>query len=218
MSRTMYQASAQTFSHNLKNLSAMLKAAARHAKAKGIDPDVLLIARLAPDMLSLVRQVQIVTDHAKGASARLAGVVSPVFKDDETSFAELEARIKKTLAFIRTLKAAQFEGSESREVAMVMPIGKISFNGADYLNGFALPNFYFHLTTAYNILRHNGVELGKKDFLGMMPGVQMSGKLARMMGAKPAAKKTAPRKAAAKPAKKPAKKAAAKKAAPKKKS
>ena len=194
MSRTLYLASAQTFTHNLKNLSAMLKAASKHARAKGIDPDVLLVARLAPDMMPLVRQVQIVTDHAKGASARLAGVEPPEFKDEETSFAELESRIKNTLAFIRTFKPAHFEGSESREVAMVMPIGKISFNGADYLNGFALPNFYFHLTTAYNILRHNGVELGKKDFLGMMPGVQMSGKIAKMMGAKPAAKKAAAKK------------------------
>jgi hypothetical protein len=193
MSRAMYQASAQTFTHNLKNLLAILKAAATDAKARGIDPQVLLNMRLAPDMLPLISQVQIVTDNAKGACARLAGVESPAYADDETTFAQLQARIKTTLAFIRTLKAAQFEGSENREVVMQIPIGTLSFSGIDYLNGWALPNFYFHSSTAYNILRHNGVSLGKADFLGIVPGVQATGQVAKMMGlptakAKPKAK------------------------------
>jgi hypothetical protein len=188
MSNLMYQASAQVFIHNLNNLSAILKAAAANAKARGIDPAVLLNARLAPDMHPLTRQVQIMTDNAKGCSARLAGVEPPVFEDNEATFAELDARIKRTLAFIRGLKAAQFEGSESRAIVMKMPIGTLSFKGADYLNGWALPNFYFHYTTAYSILRHNGVPLGKMNFLGRVPGMQMTGKIAKMMGAKPGAK------------------------------
>jgi hypothetical protein len=196
MSRAMYQASVQTFTHNLKNLSAILKTAANDAKARGIDPTVLLNMRLAPDMLPLTSQVQIITDNARGACARLAGVASPSYADDETTFAQLQARIKATLAFIRTLKAAQFEGSESREIVMELPIGTLSFSGSDYLNGWALPNFYFHSSTAYNILRHNGVSLGKADFLGIVPGAKATGQLAKMMGLPTAKAKT---KAKAKP-------------------
>jgi hypothetical protein len=184
----MYRSSVPVFIHNLKNLSAMLKSAAKNAKARGIDPSVLLNSRLAPDMFGLIQQVQVMTDNAKGCSARLAGVEPPVFEDNETTFAELEDRIKRTLAFIKGLKAARFDGSETREIVMKIPIGSIAFNGADYLNGWALPNFYFHYSAAYNILRHNGVPLGKRDFLGQVPGMQMSGKIARMMGLKPAAK------------------------------
>lgn len=175
MSAMMYQASSKVLSHNLKNLSAVLKTAAKDAKARGIDPEVILNARLAPDMLPLIRQVQISTDHAKGCCARLVGVEPPSFKDNEATFADLEQRIKKTLAFIRTIKASQFEGSETRRVTMTTPVGKLKFNGADYLNGWALPNFYFHYSAAYNILRHNGVGLGKIDFLGMVPGMEMTG-------------------------------------------
>jgi hypothetical protein len=188
MSNLMYQGSAQAFTHHLKNLSAILRVAAANAKARGIDPAVLLGARLAPDMHSLTRQVQMMSDNAKGSCARLAGVQPPVFEDTETTFAELEARIKRTLDFIRGLKPAQFAGSESRAIVMKMPIGTLSFNGADYLNGWALPNFYFHYTTVYSILRHNGVPLGKMNFLGQVPGMQMTGKIAKMMGAKPGAK------------------------------
>ena len=188
MSNSMYQGSAKVFVHNLKNLSSVLKAAARNAKARDIEPSVLLSARLAPDMFTLTRQVQIMTDNAKGCCARLAGVESPVFEDNEATFADLEARIQRTLKFIRSLKAAQFAGSESGEIVMKMQIGQLSFSGADYLNGWALPNFYFHYTTAYNILRHNGVPLGKFDFLGAVPGMQMSGRIAKMMAAKPSAK------------------------------
>ena len=188
MSNVMYRSSAQVFVHNLKNLSAILKLAAKDAKARGIDPTVLLNSRLSPDMFALARQVQIVTDNAKGCSARLAGVDPPVFADDETTFPQLEDRIKRTLTFIGSLKAAQFEGSEAREVVMKLPIGTLSFSGIDYLNGWALPNFYFHYTTAYNILRHNGVPLGKLNFLGAVPGMQMRGKIAKMMGGAPKAK------------------------------
>lgn len=190
MSRIMYKASAQTFTHNLKNLSAILKTAARDAKARGIDPSVLLNCRLAPDMLPLTRQVQIATDHAKGACARLAGVDSPVFKDEEATFAELEDRIKRTLAFIRTLKAEQFEDSDKRNITLTLPIGTLSFDGFDYLNGWALPNFYFHCTTAFAILRHNGVTIGKGDFIGRVPGMVGTGKIAKMMGLKSAPKAT----------------------------
>jgi hypothetical protein len=188
MSNLMYQGSAQAFTHNLKNLSAILKVAAANARARGIDPAVLLGARLAPDMHSLTRQVQMMSDNAKGCCARLAGVQPPAFEDTEATFAELEARIKRTLDFIRSLKPAQFAGSESRAIVMKMPIGTLSFSGADYLNGWALPNFYFHYTTTYSILRHNGVSLGKMNFLGHVPGMQMTGKIAKMMGAKPGAK------------------------------
>jgi hypothetical protein len=186
MSDLIYQSSKPMFVHNLKNLSRMLKKASRDAKARGIEPSVLLNSRLSPDMFPLARQVQIATDHAKGCCARLAGVDSPVFADDETTFTDLEARIKLTLKFLGGLKASQFAGSEARDIVMQLPIGTLSFTGLNYLNGWALPNFYFHYSAAYNILRHNGVGLGKGDYLGVMPGVQMTGKIAKMMGAKPA--------------------------------
>lgn len=184
MSQLMYQASVAVFNHNLKNLAAILKLAARDAKARGFEPSVLLNARLAPDMFPLVRQVQVATDNAKGCSARLAGVDIPVYQDNETSFAELDQRIRTTRAFLRSLKPAQFAGSESREIAMNLPIGKLSFSGADYLNGWALPNFYFHYSAAYNILRHNGLNLGKLDYLGTVPGMTATGRIAKMMAAK----------------------------------
>ena len=188
MSNSMYQCSALVFTHNLKNLSKILRQAAADCKARGYDPSVLLNTRLAPDMLPLIRQVQIATDNAKGCCARLTGVANPVFEDDETTFPELQERIKRVLGFIRSLKAAQFEGSDSRQVEMKTPIGNLTFNGADYLNGWALPNFYFHYGAAYNLLRHNGVQLGKLDFLGPVPGMTMSGKIAKMMSGKTTAK------------------------------
>ena len=188
MSKLVYQCSHQVFVHNLKNFSRILKKAAVDAAARSIDPAVILGARLSPDMHPLTRQVQIATDHAKGCCARLAGIESPVFADTETTFDELEARIQRTLGFLSGLKPAQFAGSESREIVLTLPIGTLTFSGADYLNGWALPNFYFHFTTAYNILRHNGVGLGKQDFLGAVPGMQMKGKIAKMLGAKPVPK------------------------------
>jgi hypothetical protein len=181
MDQFMHRSSAVVFTHQLKNLAAMLKLAARDARARGIEPSVLLNARLAPDMFPLVKQVQIAADNAKGCCARLTGTPVPVFEDNETTFAELDKRIRETLAFIRSLKAAQFAGSESKDVVMKLPIGTLSFTGMDYLNGWALPNFYFHYSAAYNILRHNGLGLGKMDYLGAVPGMKMTGKIARMM-------------------------------------
>ncbi len=196
MSRLVYQASARLFSHHLKNLSAILKAAEKDAKARGIEESVLMGARLAPDMFPLTHQVMIASDNAKGCCARLTGTTAPVFSDDNASFAELQERIRGTLAFIRTLKVADFEGAEHREIEMETPVGKLYFSGADYLNGWALPNFYFHYTTAYAILRHNGLNIGKPDYLGKVPGLEATGQIAKMMGLKPrkAPRKKAPKK------------------------
>ena len=191
MSLSMYQASVPVLIHNLKALSAILKKGADHARARGIDPEVLVNARLFPDMFPLARQVQIATDMAKGGAARLAGVEIPSFPDTESSFPELQERIARTIAFLKSIKPAQLEGSEQREVQLQMRMGAVSFAGQYYLLSWVMPNVYFHITTAYNILRHNGVELGKWDFLGKAPGADIrAGKPAK----KPA-KKRAPRKA-----------------------
>jgi hypothetical protein len=162
---SMHAISAQTLTRMLRNLSAILTKAEQHAKAKGFEPSVLLNARLAPDMFPLTRQVQIATDHAKGCVARLAGQPPVAMEDAEASFPELQARIAKVLAIVESYTEADLEGSESREVTVKIPNSELKFSGIDYVTGWALPNFYFHLTTAYAILRHNGVELGKKDFL-----------------------------------------------------
>lgn len=166
MSLSMYQASIPVFVRMFGNLAAILDKAAVYADAKKIDPAVLLNARLAPDMHPLTRQVQIASDAAKGCAARLAGVEIPGFADTESSFAELQARIQKTLDFIQGFSPAQIDGSEEREVVMRFPGAELKFSGQDYLLHFVLPNFYFHLTTAYAILRHNGLEIGKMDYLG----------------------------------------------------
>ena len=166
MTITMYQASAPRFAHTLKALSAVLAKADAHCAARKIDPLVLTAARLYPDMFPLSRQVQIACDSAKGAVARLAGVEVPKHEDTEKTFEELRARIDKTLAFIATVKPAQVDGSEAREVVLKLRGNDVTFSGLQYLLGFAWPNFYFHATTAYAMLRHNGVELGKTDFLG----------------------------------------------------
>jgi hypothetical protein len=150
----------------LRNLDAILAMAQTHAATRKIDPAVLLGARLFPDMLPMVKQVQIATDHAKGAVARLAGAEVPRYEDTEQSFDELRVRIARTIAFVESFSAAQLEGSESRPIALRVGGKDWSFTGRDYLLDFVLPNFYFHLVTAYNILRHNGVEIGKGDYLG----------------------------------------------------
>ena len=173
MSLSMFDASVPVLIHGLRNLSVILKKAADHAKAKGYEPGALVNARLFPDMFPLARQVQIATDMAKGGGARLAGVDVPSFADTETSFPELQERIARTVAFLKPLKRGQFDAAAKRQLQLQMRMGAISFDGQDYLVGWVLPNFYFHLTTAYNILRHNGVELGKWDFLGKVPGAQM---------------------------------------------
>ncbi|MGQ0547262.1 MAG: DUF1993 domain-containing protein [Betaproteobacteria bacterium] len=166
MELTMYQASAARFAAMLRNLAAILDKAEAHAAAKKLEPAALTAFRLYPDMFPLTRQVQIACDTAKGAVARLAGVDIPAHEDTEQSFAELKGRIAKTLDFIESVPAAKLDGAEAREVVLKLRSGERRFAGADYLLGFAWPNFYFHVTTAYNILRHNGVELGKRDFLG----------------------------------------------------
>lgn len=166
MTISMYQASVPYFLQMLGNLRNLLAKGAAHAEAKKFDPMVLFNARLAPDMLPLVRQVQIASDNAKGAAARLAGIDPPKFDDTETNYAQLTERIDKTLAFLKTLKPAQIDGSEERSVVLKVPNRTFEFKGLGYLVNFAIPNFTFHVVTAYNILRHNGVAIGKPDFLG----------------------------------------------------
>ena len=166
MKISMYQASAPRFAHSLKSLSAILGKAQAHCEAKKIDPQVLVSARLYPDMFALARQVQIACDSAKGAVARLAGMEIPKHEDTEANFAELQARIQKTLDFIAALKPAQIDGSEDKDIVLKLRGRDVEFKGMAYLLGFVHPNFYFHAATAYNILRHNGVEIGKTDFLG----------------------------------------------------
>lgn len=163
---TMYDATIPTLKRLLTNLSAILKKGEAHADAKKIDHSIFLNARLAPDMYALTRQVQIATDMSKGAVARLAGVDIPKYEDDETTFADLQARIIKTVAFIDGIKPAQLEGSENRDVVITVRDTNLAFKGQAYLLNWVNPNVYFHVATAYNILRHNGVELGKLDFLG----------------------------------------------------
>ena len=166
MSLSMHQISIPVFARALNNLAAILNKAATHVEARKIDPSVLINYRLAPDMLPLSRQVQIASDTAKGCAARLAGVDVPSFADTETTFPELQERIDKTLAFLNTLTAEQIDGSESRTVTIQLRGKDVQFVGLAYLTSFVLPNLYFHVTTAYAILRHNGVELGKADYLG----------------------------------------------------
>lgn len=163
---TMYQASVPVFVRMLGNLTAILDKAAAHAAARKIDDAVLLGARLYPDMFPLSRQVQLATDFARGTAARLAGLEPPSAEDKEQTFVELSARVDGTLAYLRTLPAAQIDGSETREITRTIRGVTRTFNGQDYLLRYALPNFYFHLSTAYGILRHNGVEIGKTDFIG----------------------------------------------------
>ena len=162
----MYQASAPRFVNMLNNLSALLDKAEAHAQSKKIDPAALTAFRLYPDMFPLTRQVQIACDAAKGAVARLAGREIPKHEDTEQTFADLKARIAKTVEFIRSVPAREIDGSEDRAVTLKLRGQDTTFKGADFLLAFAWPNFYFHVTTAYNILRHNGVEIGKRDFLG----------------------------------------------------
>lgn len=166
MSLSMSQASLPVFTRMLGNLSAILAKAAAHAEAKKIDPLVFTGARLAPDMFPLTRQVQIATDVIKGCAARLAGMDAPVYEDREVTFDELQARIRKTVEFLKTIKANQIDGSEERPIALKVGGHDLKFTGQEYLLYFALPNVYFHIAATYAILRHNGVEIGKIDFLG----------------------------------------------------
>lgn len=170
MTISMYKASVPLFQQLLLCLSAVLDKAAAYAAAKKIEPAVLLNARLYPDMFPLTRQIQIASDFAKGSVARLAGQEPPKYEDNETSFDDLKARIAKTLAFVGEFKPSQIDGSEERDITLVLGGNQRKFKGESYLVNFVIPNFIFHTTTAYAILRHNGVELGKRDFM-QPPGV-----------------------------------------------
>jgi uncharacterized protein len=161
----IYDASVPIFIHFLTGLDSLLHKAEAFVQAKKVDPDALLKARLYPDMYTFTRQVQLATDFAKGAGARLAGVPVPSYPDEEKTFDELHARIRKVTDFLRTLRKEQFTDAADRTVTLKVGGREMSFKGSDYLNQFVLPNFYFHLTTAYDLLRHNGVELGKMDFM-----------------------------------------------------
>jgi uncharacterized protein len=165
MTISMHQASAPVFDKFLGNLAAILTKAEAWAETRKIDPAVLLNARLAPDMFPLTRQVQIACDFGKASCARLAGVDLPKFEDNEKSFADLQARIAKTRDFIATVKPAQIDGSEGRQIKFKAGTREMDFKGQAYLTNYALPNFYFHYTTAYAILRHNGLDLSKGDFM-----------------------------------------------------
>lgn len=166
MSLTMYQASIPVFVRGLRVLSTLLTKAEAHAKAQGLAPAVLLDARLAPDMLPFTGQVQRASDTSKLSGQRLSGVPAPRFEDTETSFDELQQRIAKTVAYLETLQPAAFVDSESRTVQLNFGDFKPSFSGDAYLFTFAIPNFFFHVTTAHDILRHNGLPIGKLDYLG----------------------------------------------------
>ena len=162
----MYQASVPAFLKMLKNLVAILDKAEAYAADRNIDPQVLLNWRLAPDMFPLTRQIQIATDLAKGTTARLAGREVPKYADEEKTFAELKARIAKTVKFVGGVVPKDIDGSESRDITLTLGGQEMHFKGEPYLVHFALPNFYFHATTAYDILRRCGVEIGKRDFIG----------------------------------------------------
>ena len=166
MTLSMYQASVCVFIRGFANLSAILDKGAAYAEAKKIDPSVLVNARLAPDMFPLARQVQIATDVTKGGVARLAGIEIPSYADTEATFPELKARIEKTVTFLKSVSAKQIDGTEEKPVTLKVGGSELEFKGQAYLFGFVIPNFYFHITTAYAILRHNGVDVGKADYLG----------------------------------------------------
>lgn len=174
MQLSMYQASVPSFAHMLTNLNGVLKKGEAHAVARKFEPSILLNARLAPDMFPLLRQVQIATDQAKGCVSRLAGMEPPVFEDTEQSFAELYLRVEKTIAHLQGFKPTQIDGSEQKTVELKTRTGIRTWQGLNYLLDSVYPNFYFHVTTAYAILRHNGVEIGKTDFLGTNDKVHRS--------------------------------------------
>lgn len=166
MTISMYGACVPVLSETLKNLGHVLATAEADAKARDIDPQTLLAARLAPDMLPLSAQVQVASDNGKGIASRLAGVEVPSWADDEETFADLAARIERTRDYLAGFTSDQIDGSEERDVVLKLGGQEVPFKGMRYLLGFGLPNFFFHVTTAYAILRHNGVPLGKRDFFG----------------------------------------------------
>lgn len=169
MTISMFQASVPVFLRMFGNLSAILDKAAAQVASESGNVDDLLQQRLHADMLPLLRQIQIATDNAKGPAARLAGITPPAFEDNETSFADAQARITKTIEFLKTLSADQIDGSENRAINLKVGAHDLSFQGLDYLLHFALPNFYFHINMVYAILRHHGIVIGKLDYLGGLP-------------------------------------------------
>ena len=166
MNISMYQASVPRFVNILGNLSNILDKAQVHVDAKKLDTTTLTTYRLFPDMLPMTTQVQIACDAAKGVVARLAGVEIPAYEDNEKTLADLKARIAKTIAFIQTATPGQIDGTEDKEIVIKRGDKETRYKGMQFLLGHALPNFYFHVTTTYNILRHNGIEVGKRDYLG----------------------------------------------------
>ena len=166
MSITLHSASVPTFTRMLGNLLTWFDKAEAHAAAKKFDPSVLLSTRLAPDMLPFSAQIQIACDAAKFGVSRIAGVDAPKFDDKEASFAELRERVRKTIDFVASVPASQIDGKEEAELIVPRRSGPVTWKAEAYLKNHVLPNFFFHLTTAYALLRHNGVNLGKSDFLG----------------------------------------------------
>jgi len=166
MQISMYRASVPVFARALRNLVAILKKGDAHATARKIDATVLLNYRLAPDMFALTRQVQIATDMAKGCVSRLAGVEIPSYEDKEASFGELMARIEKCIAYLESFKPGQIDGTEDKTIVLQRPTGDVSYPGLQYLLEYVTPNVYFHCASTYAILRHCGVDVGKKDFIG----------------------------------------------------
>ena len=172
MSFSLSNASVDAFTTTLTSLSSVLEKAAAHAAARKIDPAVLLSTRLYPDMFALTRQVQVATDQAKNGSSRLAGIDPPRFEDNETTIEQLRDRLARTIAHLKSLDRKAIDGASDREI--IFPVGpqnKFKMKGGEYLTGFVIPNFYFHCTAAYAILRHCGVEVGKRDFVGQIPMV-----------------------------------------------
>ena len=171
MTLSVHHASVSCFEVTLNAFSGILDKAVAHAEAKKVDPAVYLNLRLRPDMLPLVRQVQIFCDNAKNGAARLAGVEAPKFEDNETSFPELQARIARTLDFLASLDREEVDHGAGREIVFPVGPGRMKMRGANYLLHYLLPNFYFHVTTAYDLLRYAGVDIGKRDYLGAIPGI-----------------------------------------------
>ena len=163
---SMYDNAVPVMQRMMRNLIAVLDKAEAHAKARNIDEEVFVSARLAPDMFPLKRQVQIASDTAKMSVSRLTGISAPRWEDNETSFAELRGRLQKSIDFLATFEGAQFDGSEVRDITLTLAGQPLMLKGQSYLLTHAFPNFFFHVTTAYDILRHNGVAIGKRDYLG----------------------------------------------------
>ncbi|MEM7535947.1 MAG: DUF1993 domain-containing protein [Chloroflexota bacterium] len=167
MSISMYDQSIAPLTRMLNNLAAIVAKAEAHVEAEGIDPTAILTARLSPDMLTFMHQIRFVSDTARGAAARLAGVERPVMEDNETTFAEALDRINRTIAYLGEFTPEQFDGADEKTIDLQFgPDNVMAFSGKDYLLGFVMPNFYFHVSTSYAILRHNGVKIGKIDYLG----------------------------------------------------